>query len=479
MFCSHCGRINAPHALYCVHDGYPLNQQDTNGCLHVGSHPYCNECGVKINHPAARYCVECGRSLEIYVPSATQSVQHTYFDLELVRKTLPGLLLSIGVLLGIGQIFMILLKRIGDSDLFRHFPLPIYQQMTDSLNVLDISLFVHLTSIFMTITNDGFSQQISFLSIGMVYMVFLAAFALMAGGCLIKWLNPLIEEWKGALLVAAGYAAFLGIITPLAGVTNIEANQAQRSFDFNMVSAVINGLFIGFIFSYAGMILRKGALKEKMRLLVHQRALYYGTFVFIKGCGIMLLLSFILTAQYELPEELEEQWEPTGSLNYMNVAFVFRMAAYLFNLGLFNSVVINNSNLEEKTTYSFLPGISLDQEMMDQVLFIPPDFFASSEIIIIVVTAVLFIWIGRSLVISGQQSIMKTIVMYSVIFAVIMTFFSVNVSLNQVTQVQHTNQAFQDELSHFAGFEMIRTFFMSMIYAAITAFIGALTRKLF
>lgn len=304
--CHHCGTPNAPDALYCVHDGFPLHHPEPNGYVKVGSQS-CGTCGANITNDAAGYCAECGSSLEKYASSSPHSSQHTYFDLKLVQKTLPGLLLSIVILLGMGQIFLIFLKENEQFGLFWNILMPISQQIVDSLNVLDMTLFAHLTSMTMTMEGTDFSQQMTYISSGIIPLLFIAVTALMAGGFLIKWLAPLIEEWKAAVFVAVGYAVFLGVIAPLAGIATVENGDARTSIGFHMVSAVLNGLFIGFIFSYAGMVLRKGALIKKMRVLAYQRALYYGTFVFIAGCGLMLLVSTILTIQYEMPPELEEQ----------------------------------------------------------------------------------------------------------------------------------------------------------------------------
>ncbi|WP_176447901.1 zinc ribbon domain-containing protein [Lentibacillus sp. CBA3610] len=471
--CNHCGTTNASHALYCVHDGHPLYQQEPHGRLQAQS--YCSACGAIINHNAARYCGKCGSSLDVYESSKTRFSRHTYFDFNLVRSVLPGLFLSIVMLLGLSQIILGAIRDNTEPGDFWNAQLPI---TPESLNVLNMTLFANLTSLSISMENDQFSQQIIYISAGMSYILIFAVLSLIAGGFLIKWLHPLIDEWKAAIFVAVGYAMLLVIISPLSGAENIDQGNNQVSFAFNTFSALVNGLFIGFMFSYASMVLRKGRLKEKMRVFVYQRALYYGVFVFLAGYGVMLVISSFLTAQYEPPAEWGEMGDATMIDNLMNAVFIVRMAVYLFNFSVLNTFVLNNPDFEEKSTFSFLSGFSNNAETMGWTYDIPPQFFDSNEIVFIIITAALFIMTGRLLVASGQQKMLKSIVVYSIVFAVIMTFFSFNVSMNQIIQHQ-AQQMEHDNMSFFTGFEIIRTFAVSMIYAMVTALIGALTRKIF
>lgn len=479
MDCNYCGTTNAPYALYCVHDGYPLYQPEETCCLQIGSRADCSTCGATIDHHASIYCAECGNSLEVHEPSEIDPAQHTYFNFNLVKSILPGLLLSIVILLGFSHVILGTIKDNTEPGDFWNAQLPITGLAPESLNVPTITLFANMTGLSMTMENEHFLQQISYVSSGMTYIVLFAVLSLIAGGFLIKWLHPLIDEWKAAIFVAIGYALFLGVISPLSGTPEIDQGDQELAFAFNTVSAVINGLMIGFVFSYAGMVLRKGHLKEKMHVFVYQKGLYYGVFVFLVGYSVMLVISSFLTAQYETPVEWEGQGSPVMVESFMNAVFIVRMAAYLFNLALLNTFVIDNPDLAEKSTFSFLSGVSNNTEMLDWTYHIPPQFFDSNEIVLIIIAAVLFIMIGRLLVSSGQQNMLKSIVVYSIIFAVIMTFFSFNISMNQIIQYQETHQVEHDDMSFFTGFEIVRTFAVSMIYAMVTALIGALTRKLF
>lgn len=471
MYCSECGTKNDPYALYCVQDGYPLQQPQLVGGLHIQNDLFCGECGVQRHH-SDRYCTECGSSFDTYDSSKWVSeFEHTYFNADLGKKVLPGFILSAAVLFLLNQIFSLYVKSGAGqlNGLLFGLGLP----NAEKLSILDYVLFSNLTTISMNIDQEEFSNQVTYLSSGMIYPILLAVISLVAGGFLIKYLYPRIEEWKAAVVFAGGYGLFLGALSLAGGMDMVEDGMARYSFHFSTGSALVNGIIIGFFFSYAGMALKRGVLAQKIYVFAYQRALYYATYTFIAGYGILLLITAFLNTQYE--PETQMNFENPEKPWYTEVAFVTKLAVYFFNLILFNTFTAKDLPSDsESINYSFFSGGS--NKSMDGLQYLlPPEMFESYEIVPVVMMAVIFLFVGRLLG-KSQQHIAKTVIIYSLAFAVLFTFFTFHASTNYQSQAE---QLPDGELNVNIGFGIVRTFIISTLYAGVTGFIGAKSRKLF
>ncbi|WP_164668064.1 zinc ribbon domain-containing protein [Virgibacillus doumboii] len=474
MYCNECGTENDDHAIYCVEDGYPLQQPSLAGSLQIRNEKFCGKCMTERKF-ADRYCMECGNSFDTY-DSAKQAyeIEHTYFNKALGMKVLPGFILSIAVLFILNQIFASLMKAgTGQfNGIFLGLNFPNHEKIT----TLDYVLFSNLISTTTTMKAEEFSNQVSYLSSGMIFPVLMVILALAAGGFLIKYLHPQIEAWKAAAVFAGAYALVLGALSFGGGaeyMENITRDTVRHTFQFSTTSAIINGIILGFFFSYAGMALKRGVLTKKLYVFAYQRALYFGTYAFIAVYGVLLLITAFLHAQYE-PETQMNVQRPELPW-YTTIAIVSKLAVYVFNLVFFNTFVMKDTGTEsEPIEYSFLTGLS-DKEMEGLPFLLPPEMFASYEVILIVLVAVIFLFIGRLLG-ESQQHIMKTVIMYSLVFAVLFTFFTYHASMNY--QVEH-DQMMEEAMKIFVGFGTIKTFVITALYAGVTGFIGAQTRKLF
>ncbi len=419
MFCRECGKKNDPHASYCRYDGYPLKAEQ-GGRLWPAESMSCMECGAEKSDPAARYCTACGSSFDTYEIADPASV--TPFNAELGRKVLPGFLLSAGLLFVISQLIVLFVGKIERPSGYLQLQLPVDQPVIESLNFLDFSLFANLTSITLTLGNDDFTQHISYVSSGLAFMAVVAVLALVPGGFLVKRLNPGITAWR-APLFCNRYGALLGILSLLAGVDNVSGHgHYQTSIDFCMWSAVINGVFLGFAGSYAGMGLRSDRHMPESRS-INDRAICFGIFTVMAGYVLMVLVSVILNAQYEPQLETDPAVDVAEEQRstFASWSFVAKMGSYLFHLAIGNSFIVNIPGPESETvTYSFLSG-ELAARTSDIAFLIPPDFFASSEIIILVLTAVFFIGAGFLLA-NVRGGTVRTIAIYSFAVAVMMTF---------------------------------------------------------
>ncbi|SDQ24649.1 zinc ribbon domain-containing protein [Virgibacillus salinus] len=474
MYCSECGTKNDPHALYCVEDGYPLQTQVSRS-LRVNINSYCGLCGTANNH-IARYCAECGSSFETYKESKHYSRSHTYFDIDLGKKVLPGFLLSIGILFLI-IIIMASVKGSGLIDLFMKVFIPLNEEVLDKLSILDFALITNLSSFLIGIGDAEFSQQLAFSSTGLVYLALIPAISLIAGGLYSKYRNPIIEEWKAAVFFAIGYGGLLGTISIITGDKTLESEFYIFNIDYYFISALINGLFIGFFFSYVGMLIFKGPLKEKLQLISYQRALYYSSLAFVGVIIIAVIISVFQFTQYtSVISEKRMFQDVVGDSIYADISFVGKIAVYLLNLAMFNTFIFQGTHVEA-VEYSFYAGISntVNENMGGLIDFIiPVKMFESYEFISVIIVAIFFIIVGR-LITKSQKHYINTIVMYSIFFAFIVSFFTYHLSINYSIQHEEVN----NPQGFFAGFKLIQTFFISLLYAGLTGFIGAYSRKLF
>ncbi len=474
MYCSECGTKNETHAIYCVEDGYPLQTHDVIGGLLVNQTSYCGSCGTRNSH-VARYCTACGNSFDTYETSHYYK-SDTYFDKELGKKVLPGFLLSIGILFLLNFIID-LFKGSSLIDLFMKIIIPFNEEVLDQLSVLDFALLTNLTSFSTGIGDAEFSQQLVFSSAGLAYLGIIAAVPLIAGGIFLKYRNPTIDEWKAAVFFALGYGGLLGIISLITGDKTVVSEFYNLTIDFHFVSAVMNGLFIGFFFSYLGMVIIKGPLKEKTHYIPYQRALHYSSLAFVGVIITVVILGVFQFSQYTSVISEKRMFEDViGDSVFADITFVGRTAIYLLNLAMFNTFIFQRTHMED-VQYSFYAGISnkMNENMGGLTdLIIPNRLFESYEIISVIIVAIFFVTVGR-LLIKSQENYISTIIMYSIFFAVIASFFTFHATLN--FSIQHEEMG--EPQGFFAGFKLIQTFFISFLYAGLTGFIGAYSRKLF
>ncbi|MBP1948003.1 zinc ribbon domain-containing protein [Virgibacillus litoralis] len=474
MYCSECGTNNDPHALYCVEDGYPL-QTHFSRSLRVDINSYCGLCGTE-NNSKTGYCTECGSSFESYEGLKHYSKSHTYFDIDLGKKVLPGFLLSIGILFLL-NIIIDSFKGSSLIDLFMKIIIPFNEEILDQLSVLDFALLINFTSFSTEVGDAEFSQQLIFSSAGLAYLGIIAAIPLIAGGLFLKYRNPAIDEWKAAVLFAIGYGGLLGVISLITGNKTIGSEFYNLTIDFHFISAVINGVCIGFFFSYLGMVIIKGQLKEKSHYIPYQRAMHYSSLAFVGVIVTVVILSLFQFNQYTSVISDNRMFEDViGDSIFADITFVGRIAIYLLNLAMFNTFIFQRTQMEE-VQYSFYAGISntMNENMGGLTdLIIPNKLFETYEMISIIIVAIFFITIGR-LITKSLKNYISTIIMYSIFFAVIASFFTYHATLN--FSIQHEEMG--GSQAFFAGFKLIQTFFISLLYAGVTGFIGAYSRKLF
>ncbi|RYG74373.1 zinc ribbon domain-containing protein [Lentibacillus lipolyticus] len=473
MYCKECGTKNDLHAFYCRHDGYPLDEVIQPGQQWPSQDTSCMQCGTEKKDAGAMYCTVCGSSFDIYETAASTS--DTSFNAELGKKVLPGFLLSTALLFVICQFIVIYVGSMERPGSYLQLQLPVDEAVIEMLSFLDYSLFANLTSITLTLGNDDFTQHISYFSSGLAFMAVIAMLALLPGGFLIKRLHPDITAWKAALVFAAGYAILLAVLSLLAGVDDVRGHaHYQTSFDFHVWSSVINGLFLGFIGSFAGMGLRPNRCVRNDSTV--GQTVRYGIFTVMIGYVFMLVISIVLNAQYEPHLETDRASESLADEPvYASMSFVAKMGSYVFHLAMGNSFIANVPG-SETVTYSFLSD-EWAEKMSSIAFVIPPEFFASSEILVLILAAVFFIAAGSLLAANARDGIVRTIAVYSVIVAVLITFFAFYTSTNYSFQVDEHVNPYHEDTSVFFGFRLLRTFIISLLYAGVTAAIGALVRK--
>ncbi|MFD1039938.1 zinc ribbon domain-containing protein [Virgibacillus byunsanensis] len=504
LYCSHCGTKNEDDAQYCIADGYSLSKPAKYGTLVSGYQPYCSSCGTKHSN-LALYCMECGASIDTYSPIIEEETTFEsndykqFFDINLLKKVAPGVLLSTGLLFLMSILFTSFIK---ENYLFRvmrdmipgmSYPGMSGQEVIETVqqfNIIEFLLFSSFTNITFGVTDSamqmggGYDSRIltSIIIFGSVPVV-----SLLAGGYFIKKRNPELVQhgaWKIAAFFAICYGLILGVLTFLTGVSitpdltsdggNVTVDQEiTMTMRYSFISAVVNGIFFGFIFSYLGIIMGKNNLRSpKLEKPLNSltTSLNYSFFAYSIGYVVLLLFSYIYVSQ--LQENLDEYMfnELTNGSTFAFVGLVFQIAVYFFNFVTFNSFVTN-----DYFHFRFLgtdphfndpaEGNSMDMFFADY----RPLYYAA-----IVVIALLFIFIGRLLA-NSTQKLALTIGIYSVVFAVIMTFLTYHASLGMIT-----NQGSgMKSINIMIGFDPIRAFIYSLLYAGITAFIGAKTRKFF
>ncbi|GAA0446740.1 hypothetical protein GCM10008983_25790 [Lentibacillus halophilus] len=474
MYCKKCGKTYNSYQLYCPQDGYPLQTTGDADKVQSRKSKRCPECRTNSGHEAAMYCTTCGRSLDTYERAG--SAPQTSFNPTLGRKVLPGLLVSTGLLFVISQFIVFYVYRVTQSVGYLQVQLPVDRPVLESLNFLDVSMFANLTGISLILENDDFMQHISYFSTGLGFMAVIAVIALVTGGYVIKHWHHEVTAWKAAVVFAVGYAALLGVISQSSGISHVTGNSHyETSLTFYSTNALINGVILGFIFSYAGMGLWE-MRHRKPRLSDGERGIRYGIFTAMAAYVLMLLVTALLHTQYNPQLETDgSSSSGMGSSVYNNMSFIGKMAGLAIQLATGNTIIIKRPGPAPKT-YSFLSDVS-EEDKSAIGFVIPPDFFASSHVFVMMVLAVFFIAAGFWLA-KGHNGSLRLVLVYTFVVAGIMTFFAFYTSMNQVFQSGETFRRFLGDESVFMGFRLLRTCIISLLYVGVTASIGVLIRKL-
>ncbi|WP_163970581.1 zinc ribbon domain-containing protein [Oceanobacillus halotolerans] len=480
MYCNQCGTKNEETALYCVKDGYPLENVQLNGVLDAGDKSFCAECGTK-HYPHARYCMACGHELDTYnnhsvtPKEAALSNKAFQIDWNTMKRVIPGTLLSLGVMLILNMFVLSLIKGSQFFQSMREdFPsdgellVSAFQQ----LNIIDMLLLSNFTNI--SITNTEISQMTIHITTGIIVLGIIPIIGYMAGGFLLKKRNPTLVQSK-TLQIALYFAAVTSILLAVLSLfadTTILIEETRVILSYRFFSALLNGFIISFIFSYIGMVLGKKFIRyrsEKTGDFIGP-AVHYSILVFIGGLLVIFVIGRMMVTGFQ------EQEGPLYFIPFITgmmsvTSFVVPQAAmYLYNLATFQTFEYYQS-----FQYSILSGVQPLNEYFpaEEITSLFTDYKGLFYTMVIVI---LLISIGIGGLLTVQTgSDWRSIGVYSTCFAMIMTFFTYQANFHVSIQ----GQMYQHPEMMVIGFDLIKTFVISALYGGVTAFFGAQTKKLF
>ncbi|MBB6453083.1 hypothetical protein HNQ94_001531 [Salirhabdus euzebyi] len=507
IYCNQCGTANNDSAMYCTHDGHPLKSVTLEGSVSVKESKFCGQCGQQ-NIPGSIYCRHCGLSLEkvsaeskavnkTSVQTSTRStgnfqVGHllgNFQNMQLFKTALTGVIISILIVL-MGSF---ILSKISEDNALESLsalgvesPTAIYEEFFyqagpyidyedmervekklnpySTVNMVMLSNFVNQDFVLQSKSypDEGIDLNVN---LGLMFYVFLPILALFLAGVYVKSAFPNISITnKASISVYIGllYGLFLGVLSFFAGFSfNFSAFEDSIRFanDYSFIHAVFNGVVLGSVFSFLG-----SFKKEDVR-----SQFSYGDYV-KKGATTFLLVFAVVGLITSVATYFIVSNNMFTKFLFENVPFVellvvlFQFSIYVLNITMFNTFKIQASGeggMGGELKFSLF-GPSGDFEAHRTFGFLDDKMIYL--FLLAIITAAIFVWVGKKL---ASGDLLRNVLIFSVIFAVIFTFFTANVSIYVEGLMDYERGKI------FAGFSLIQTFIVSLIYSGILSFIGA------
>ncbi len=538
MYCKSCGTENPSTANYCVNDGAPLKSIPLKYRGKERNTAFCSSCGAKAPS-LANYCQNCGESLIQYsrektfapkltgtfaAPSAsgTSSAKLPAFRLEYIKKAILPALLAILVVF-VFSFAMMKSSEKAYNDMLNYALKNSDYNLSDlgpeANDLLKAGKFFGISDLLMTCNLQN--PDIAFKAGGAVSMIsgsvnadalikngfliylFIPFIGLLAAGILSGRLNQrrsFSERFYDAAGIALLYSIFFTIVSFFAGYsfhTSVDAGIGNFTLDINTNYSAIKTFFMtllfGFLFSGLGILFSinfKKATGHLEEWLPSGRAINQAIIVPFVGSFVLFIGFFIyLTSKFsEFKEDIGASLlgsayadmldKTTGAIATLSV----QLASYVWNLLHFAPLTfaLDAETIADKGSISYgifsgLKGTGGAQESVSymQMALSSTDLEMYLKFGLIIPIA-LFIWTGFR--IAKQPGLIKNLVIFSVVYALIMS----GVAAISDIGFNFGGSGVGDipKMTMSLGFGPMLTFFSSLIFSFVFAYLGSWIPKL-
>ncbi|MCM3568998.1 zinc ribbon domain-containing protein [Neobacillus mesonae] len=536
MYCKTCGAENSESANYCMNDGALLKSHTVKFRKKAQSSAYCSSCGETISS-LENYCQNCGESLITYgqekgivskltlepVKEASPKVtlgKLPSFQLQHIKSVVIPALLAIIVVFALSFFALKSSERVytglmedamQESDFGQYLGAEGQSMIGKVVGVTDIFMMSNLQNPNITVKASG---DISFGGQESISVDLLAK-----NGLLIYLLFPFIGllaagiyagrktrglDLPNRLVDAAGiaiiYSIFSTIISLFAGFsyhTNLHQMGMSLSLEMNthysFFKTFLITLLIGFVFSSFGILFStnfKRITGHLSKMVPFGEAIHQAIAVPIRGILILFVLFFVyfmsLIAKFKEQLGFEIEGTPLAGLLDKSYTIItglsLQFGTYLWNLLNFSSLTFTGQEDQDKGTISYHvftgihgSGEDVESDLEDIAAFITSYDIGVYAKFALVIPIVLLIWAGIR--IASQPNVMKSLVVFSGLYAVIMmviaSFADVGFSF---TSKESTDDPYS--FSMMLGFSPFSTLICSFIFSFVLAYAGTWINRL-
>jgi hypothetical protein len=539
MYCKTCGAENPSTANYCMNDGALLKSHSIGFEVKEKHSVFCSNCGTKA-FSLSNYCQSCGESLFQYgrdhnvtpklaFRTATPSgpVKLPAFKLDYLKKAIIPAILAIFIISLLSFSTMkssenfynnMLNRNMGNYNLTSmingissetNSDLP---QPGKLVGITDVMMLANLQSPDITFKGSGgisfLRQRGSFhflVQNGFLIYLLIPFIGLFAAGIFAGRKNQRTElsaKFYDAASIALLYSIVCTILSFFAGFSyhvNLNGNPGNAVVDIHtkypFFKTFLMALLFGFIFSSLGILFSINFKKITGHLeewIPSGRAIHQAIMVPFIGFLLLFVSFFIyLTSKFsDFKEQIgpELSGTPLAELLDKSIAMIaalsFQLGSYLWNLlhlaplTLMVQETPNSSTGSGSISYSIFSGLTATGSAQNGVGFLESMLGATDiEMYLkfaLLIPIVLFIWAGFR--IAKQPNLLKNLLIFTIVYSMIMTGVAAFSDIGFNFSGNMAGAAGSMAMS--LGFGGFGTFFRSLIFSFVFAYLGSWITKL-
>ena len=459
MYCNNCGYKNPDQANYCLEDGYPLKKVTANITFTKEQTEYCANCGQK-NEKYASYCSNCGTFLLIkekpqqqkVIPSLSVPKQVSLPKIKTTgfidtifanfKQGLIGAIISIVILAGLSIIIQAVASEKVDELLYYEIGL------RSPIDFTEIMLFSNLVNLKLSVYNE-----IYLVKYGLYIILLIPFISLFFGGFISAKRKPEMsvkDRITGAVSLGVIYALILLIIKMFTGVS--ESAFLEFTFNFSTSGTLINGFFLGTLFSLFGFLLPMGSFKATAHLrgnIKYGESVHQGIATVFRGIILTFVIILITLMIIGEPDDGEEFLEVGLSATLIGPYLWYFLN--LIPINVFGIPFIGGGSI---SIFSLIK----EGELLDFIDYFADDYAVVVYFIMLLPLILIFLS-GRKIKQYSSGDALIELGIYSLTYSLLMAFFAAI-----------TNTNIQD--SAVIEFSTAKTFIISFIFSALIAFLG-------
>ena len=501
MYCKVCGFQNPEEALYCQRDGVALHPRQERFQYTAGTSAFCTVCGTD-NATHRVYCTNCGNSLlkptaagselEQRMSTAAGSLSSVTppslagiangLNADVLKRALPGALVSAGVLMVISFLFASMisndLQNLLGSFLRSEMGMPSFFAQFIEINSRMLLLFSNFVGYQARLSaeifgGEAFSGYVRF-RIGLYPALLLPLLGLMAGGFFTARRNP-ENSLSDKLLLSLGsgilYAVFL-ILLSLITRDSISAREFGEMLDirmsFSILGSLVNGLFLGTAFSLFGMVLVPGTV-SRLRLGeggVFFEPVWQAFLTLFRGYVAAAAIMMLYLLVYSEGEVMEAKT--------FLLVIGSHAGAYFWNLLHLGSLqmTISDGFSSETLRASLLRGFE-DLALMGNMF----EDFRFFGLLSALAAIALFLWAGKKIGESGHGNPLHQVGVFAGAYAVMMTFLAYLTSFRMNAGGNLMADMMGGDMRIVFGFRLLPLLISSLILAGGLGYAGTFLAK--
>ncbi|MFF2446493.1 hypothetical protein ACFVSW_05250 [Neobacillus sp. NPDC058068] len=542
MYCKNCGAENPATANYCVQDSTPLKSNPVKYRLKEQKTAFCSNCGAKtINHfnyctdcgaSSAQYSKDKGFAVPKEITQLTSVFPKKLpsFQLTHLTKALVPALLAIIVIFALSFSVMKSSEKLYNSlfsDSLKEYNVGsldalIYEieSETDSklpkvgklYGISDIVMMTNLQNPVVSVNikgsiygDSGNATAKAEAKNGFLIYLLIPFLGLFAAGIFAARRNrssTLADHVVNALGIAVLYALFMAVFSLFAGFSyNFDLNKRDVNMaldmntNYSFFKTLMMTLLFGFLFSGLGSLFATSFRKVTGHLsewtpsgeAIHQAIAVPFRGIFLFTIGLFIYFSSKIA---DFNDEFGHYFFNTPLEKIIDKSYVFittisvQLGSYLWNLLHLAplTLFVNKDSEEGALSYGIFSGVDATGAANDgSTVFDLERALSQADLdmylkFALLIPIALFIWAGFKIAL--KPNLLKNLVIFSVIYAVIMTglaaFTDIGISVNGSGPKFSDTIKFAMEL----GFGPAATFIRSLLLSFVFAFLGTLIHKL-